>query len=467
MTMGWMMATMEPRRRARSETGARPRTRARTGTFASAIAVAMLFAAVPVLGREATSPPSQLDALRALERQQTAVVARTKSAFVFIKAVQAGRRVTGVSSGSGFVVSADGFVLTNHHVVEGAEEIDAFLTGGRFFKADVVGRDPMGDIALLKLRGARELPFLVLGDSARVRPGQRVFALGDPFLIGSDVVFVSQAPPNFEPSVSTGIVSAVHRYSEMYNDAIQVDLAVNRGNSGGPLLSLDGDVIGINGKIEVRFWVGINTGVGYAVPSNQIARFLGPLRAAEGGMVLHGTIRGLRVGERADDAPGLPVVAVEAATPAAKSGFRAGDHLVSIGGLRVPTRSRYFGVLGTFPAGEAVTAEVMRDGAVVELALTLVAPGKPLLGLVPQALDGDARGVRVKSVSAGGPASRVGLREGDVIVGFDGAAIDSTTDLKSRLEKSLPGDRVVLRVRRASETLELEVMLGGRPGIDE
>ncbi|MFP6631198.1 MAG: trypsin-like peptidase domain-containing protein, partial [Planctomycetota bacterium] len=190
--------------------------------------------ALPLCSVALAESPSRLDALRALEARVKTVVAGCKPAFVFIKGDQGG----GYSSGSGFCISSDGYVLTNDHVIAGARSVEAYMTGGRYFKTTVVGRDPGGDVALLKLEGKGKFPFLKLGDSQAVRPGQRVLALGDPFLTGSENVFVQGAPANFEPAVSMGIVSAVHRYSETYNDAIQVDLAVNRGNSGGPLITL-------------------------------------------------------------------------------------------------------------------------------------------------------------------------------------------------------------------------------------
>src|SRR4029453_12127126 len=111
-----------------------------------------------------------------------------------------------------------------------------------------------------------------------------------PFLLGSKNLFLDVAPPDYEPSASLGIVSALHRFSDSYTDAIQVDVAVNRGNSGGPLLTLDGKVVGINGKIETRFDTGVNTGVGYAIPVSQILRFLEPMKHAGGGIVRHGMV---------------------------------------------------------------------------------------------------------------------------------------------------------------------------------
>ena len=413
---------------------------------------------LPLCSVALAESPSRLDALRALEAKVKTVVAGCKPAFVFIKGDQGG----GYSSGSGFCISSDGYVLTNDHVIAGARSVEAYMTGGRYFKTTVVGRDPGGDVALLKLEGKGEFPFLQLGDSQAVRPGQRVLALGDPFLTGSENVFVPGAPANFEPAVSMGIVSAVHRYSETYNDAIQVDLAVNRGNSGGPLITLDGKVVGINGKIETRFALGINTGVGYAVPSNQISRFMKHLEMAEGGAVLHGKIEGLEVGERADEKAGLPVVGVRQGSPAAVSGFKAGDLLERLGGLPVRTRSRYLGILGTYPAGDTVAAEVLREGEKLTLKAVLVAGGKAHLGLIPRAIESDVAGVGVGSVVRSSPAQRAGIKEGDIVTMFDGQPISSTTELKRVMNQRRPGDTVVLKLSRAGENLELKVTLGGK-----
>ena len=417
-----------------------------------------LLALAPCQRARAEAVSSQVAALRELETRVKTVVAACKPAFVFIKGVQGG----GYSSGSGFCISPDGYVLTNDHVIAGARSVHVYMTGGRFFRTTVVGRDPGGDVALLKLQGGENFPFLELGDSQGIRPGQRVLALGDPFLTGSESIFDSNAPPNFEPAVSMGIVSAVHRYSETYNDAIQVDLAVNRGNSGGPLITLDGKVVGINGKIETRFALGINTGVGYAVPSNQISRFMKYLKSAEGGVVLHGKIEGLTVGERANEKSGLPVTGVRPGSPAAASGFKVGDLLGSLGGLSVRTRSRYKGILGTYPAGESVGVEVLRAGGMIKLQALLVAGGKAHLGIKLRVADGDVEGVGVGTVERSTSAQRAGIKVGDIITMFDGEAVASSTDLKRFMNRRRPGDIVVLKISRSGEVLELKVTLGGK-----
>ena len=408
----------------------------------------------------AEGAPSQLAALRSLEARVTAVVAACRPAFVFIKGNQGG----GYSSGSGFCISPDGLVLTNNHVIDGARSILAYTPGGKSYKAEIVGRDPGGDVALLKLESKERFSFMELGDSQKLRPGQRVLALGDPFLTGSENVFVPDgyALANFEPALSMGIVSAVHRYSETYNDAIQVDLAVNRGNSGGPLITLDGKAVGINGKIETRFALGINTGVGYAVPSNQIARFMDHLKSAEGGVVLHGKIEGLTVGDRADDKPGLPVVNVRPGSPAATAGFRIGDLLESLGGLPVRTRSRYMGILGTYPAGDDIAVEILRGKKRVGLKTVLVAGGKARLGIKPKFVEGEVEGVGVGSVERSTPAQRAGIRAGDIITSFDGEKVKTTTDLKNLMNRRRPGDTVTLGIVRDGKSLEIKVALEGK-----
>jgi len=186
-------------------------------------------------------------------------------------------------------------------------------------------------------------------------------------------LFFGRVPPDHEPSASLGVVSAIHRYSDIYSDAIQVDVAVNRGNSGGPLLTLDGKAVGINGKIETRFAFGINTGVGYAIPSNQIKNFLDALKGAGGGLVRHGVLPGLGVAERAADKRGLEVIEVQKGTGAEKAGFQKGDLILSIEGYPIVTRNRIRGVLNTFPAEREITVKVARGSEIKDLKVKLEA----------------------------------------------------------------------------------------------
>jgi S1-C subfamily serine protease len=396
-----------------------------------------------------------LDLLRDLERRAAAAIDAAREAFVFI------------DGGSGFLIEGS-LVLTNEHVVAGKSRMVVQLLGGRTFRAEVLGHDPEGDVALLKLEGDPGVKHLELGDSDQLRVGEHVVAIGDPFLVASRNLFLSLAPPDYDPSASLGIVSALHRFSDMYTDAIQVDVAVNRGNSGGPLLTLDGKVVGINGKIETRFAFGINTGVGYAVPSNQIKRFLAPLKSAKGGFVRHGAIHGLDVAERADGAPGLPVVRVRRGSPAESMGFEAGDKVLAIDGEPIISRSRYLGVLGTYPSGHEVTVRVERRGEPVEIRVGLLeAGGVPYLGMKTQVLqgeDGAPTGVMVIEVIGGSPAERAGLQVNDRILSVGGRKVESTVDVRAAIQDRVVGDEVPLAVLRDGKELELKVRLGGRRG---
>jgi S1-C subfamily serine protease len=415
----------------------------------------LLFLGWPLEGSEA---PTELERLRELEKTVTGTIESAKGAFVFIE------------GGSGFLISQDGYVLTNAHVVAErvARGMKSFLvqkTGGRSFQADIRGYDPEGDVALLQLKEKPDAAPLELGDSERLKVGEEVIALGDPFLIASENLFLDKPPPDYEPSASLGIVSALHRYSDTYTDAIQVDVAVNRGNSGGPLLTLDGKVVGINGKIETRFEFGINTGVGYAIPSSQIQRFIEPLKSAGGGIVRHGTIFGLVPAERADGKAGLPVERVDTGSLAEKAGVKTGDLILSIEGSAVRSRTRYHGVLGTFPAGREVNMKLARGSGSLEIKVPLIEPGAPaFLGLKTSSPDAEGGGLTVTGVDTGTPADRAGVKEKDVILLFDGKKVASTADLVILLKARAAGDEVTLELLRDGKPLELKVRLGGRLG---
>ncbi len=399
-------------------------------------------------------PSSDLERLRQLEAKLVETVDRVMESVVFIQ------------GGSGFLVSEDGYVLTNEHVVMGRGGVRKALLvkfrRGKHLLADLVGHDPGGDLALLKLREPPGRPHLTLGDSDRLEIGQPVIAVGDPFLVGSQELFLKDAPPDYEPAVSFGIVSAVHRYSHAYPDSIQVDAAVNPGNSGGPLLSLDGKVVGINGKIENPFGVGINAGVGYAIPSNQIRRFLEPLKRAGGGAVRHGRIHGLHVGRRVGSGEGLPIVRVDAKSPADRYGFRAGDRLVSIDGLRATTENRFHGIIGTYPAGSWVTVRVLRDDHGVELKAALYEGAKPYLGLQARTVVDPVEGVVIDEIVKNGPAAVAGLQPEDVIRTVAMKSVMSTVDLTALLKSYHPGDLLELQVVRDGKPVTLELRLGSR-----
>ncbi len=412
---------------------------------------------VPKTTSLARAATSELERLRAQEKRLIEIIDRAMESVVFIQ------------GGSGFVISEDGYVLTNDHVVTGRPGGDApevvyvHMRRGRRLEAEVVGRDVYGDVALLKLKQPPGVPPLPFGDSDALSVGEPVIAIGDPFLVGSFELFLEGAPPDYEPAASMGIVSALHRYSDGYTDSIQVDAAVNPGNSGGPLLTLDGKVVGINGKIENPFGVGINSGIGYAIPINQVKRFLEPLRQAGGGIVRHGTISGLDVETRARGKAGLRVAKVESGSAAARHGFRKGDLILSVAGQEVKTKTRYKGVLGTYPAGDEVSVRVARGNKSLEIKVALYENDDAWLGVEPDDDEpDDEKGVKVGAALAGGPAARAGMRPADVIRRLGDSEVSNIEDLKRLLKPLKPGETIRVGVLRDGKRIEIEVKLASK-----
>jgi len=410
----------------------------------------------PITGGSATegSAGDELDQLRRLQPEIVHAIETSAPAFVFLE------------GGSGFLISPDGLVLTNDHVVAYRSDVVAQIAGGKSLRAKVLGHLPGGDLALLKLSGASDLPHLELGDSDALEVGQPVVALGDPFLLAAMNPFLGRAPPDYKPSASFGIVSALHRRSEAYPDAIQTDLAVNRGNSGGPLLTLDGKVVGINGKIETRFENAVNTGVGYAVPSSLIKNFLEALKGAGGGTVYPGTIRGMEVVERSEGKPGLPVRNVAPGSTAGKAGIREGDWIVAVNGKPAFTRSRFQGLLNSHPAGEEFTLTLTRGSENLELKVRTEPEGSPFLAINMEdapVKDGSPGGAVLRQVMPGGPGAQAGLKMNDVVVSFGGAKIASAKDLREAMASRLVGEEVEVEIIREGKPLALKVRMGGRP----
>src|SRR5690606_6973926 len=268
------------------------------------------------------------------------------------------------SMGSGFLISADGYVLTNHHVVDGATEVKVTLPDRRDFTAEVVGSDEQSDVAVLKI-DARDLPFLRAGNADGVKPGQWAIAIGSPF--------------GFDQSVTAGIVSAVgranHYSNQRYVPFIQTDVAINRGNSGGPLLNTSGEVIGINSQIFSNS--GGYMGVSFAIPIDVVMNVANQLK--ETGQVRRGQI-GVQVQEiRADDARGLGlpdtrgalVVDVVAGGAAEKAGIERGDVIREVDGAAVNQSSDLPPIIGAKAPGTRVTLKVWREGRTRDVTVTL------------------------------------------------------------------------------------------------
>ncbi|MBN1418418.1 MAG: trypsin-like peptidase domain-containing protein [Planctomycetes bacterium] len=396
--------------------------------------------------------------VRDLERRIVGVAERASRAFAFL------------DNGSGVVVSADGEVLTNNHVVMGIGRIEVRLAGGRRFVGEVVGREPIGDFALLKLRDAKGLEFLPIGDSDALQVGEFVIAIGNPFRLGNRNGYFP-TPASFEPTVTLGSVTGLYRFRGGYSAAIQTDAAINPGNSGGPLVDLDGRLVGINGMIETRFQNRVHSGVGFAVPAAQILRYLSRLREAKGGVVPRGDIPGLSLVREPSGGAGAEVGTVSPGSFAAKAGFRAGDAIVGIGAYAIPSWVRFLGLVGTFPAGDEVSVRVRRADGEVEIPVRLATAGQAeerdpdaaYLGVWME--DAEGGGVEIRVVLPGTPAQDAGIEVGDVVLAIDGEAAADTDALKEKIKTHKPGEKVKLKVRRASEgaepkELEIEVTLG-------
>jgi S1-C subfamily serine protease len=271
----------------------------------------------------------------------------------------------GQGGGSGVVISADGYALTNFHVVAPTgPAMKCGLADGRYVDAVLVGLDPAGDVALIKLLGEDDFPAAEMGDSDSVRAGDWAYVVGNPFLLADD----------FRPTVTYGIISGVHRYQYPagtlleYADCLQTDAAINPGNSGGPLFDAAGRLIGINGRGSFEKRGRVNVGVGYAISINQIKRFLGMLKS--GRIVDHATL-GATV---TTDVDGRVVVDdILESSDAFRRGLRYDDELVRFGNREIGSPNTFKNVLGTYPAGWRVPITFRRDGQEIEKRVRLAA----------------------------------------------------------------------------------------------
>lgn len=262
----------------------------------------------------------------------------------------------GQGGGSGVLISRDGYALSNYHVTSACgDHMQCGLNNGELYDAVIVGIDPTGDVALLKLFGREDFPVATLADSDEVRAGDWVYVMGNPFLLAAD----------FQPTVTYGIVSGVHRYQFPagtfleYTDCIQVDASINPGNSGGPLFNARGELIGINGRGSFEKRGRVNSGAGYAISLNQIKLFLDALY---GGRVVDHATLGATVSTRDDGA--VVVDSILEQSEAYRRGLRDGDEILTFGGRRIGSVNQFKNILGIFPDGYRLPLTYRRDEAV-------------------------------------------------------------------------------------------------------
>ncbi|MDP5306007.1 DegQ family serine endoprotease [Paracoccus spongiarum] len=371
--------------------------------------------------------------------------------------------------GSGFVISADGYIVTNNHVIDGADAIEIEFYSGKTLPAEVVGTDPNTDVAVLKVESPDPIPFVTFGDSDEARVGDWVLALGNPLGQGF--------------SASSGIVSARNReLSGTYDDYLQTDAAINRGNSGGPLFNLNGEVVGVNTAILSPN--GGSIGIGFSMASNVVSKVVDQLR--EYGETRRGWL-GVKIQDVTPDmAEALGLGASRGAMitdvpegPARDAGMKAGDVITSFDGVEVEDTRGLVRRVAEAPAGEAVEVVVQRDGGPQTLRVTLgrrelaegsaadVSPQTPgeseMLGMTLATLTPDLaaelgvardmKGLVVKSVDPEGVAADKGLAAGDIITEAGQQPVANLADLNARVDEAREAGRksLLMLIRRAGE----------------
>jgi serine protease Do len=395
----------------------------------------------------------------------------------------------GQGLGSGFILNAEGYILTNHHVVKDATDIRVKLSDDREFVAKVIGKDPLTDVALIKLNAPpKDLPTVVLGDSDALRQGDFVLALGSPFGLSG--------------TATMGIVSAKHRggvgSGSPYDDFLQTDAAINPGNSGGPLFNLRGEVVGINTAI-ISPQVG--QGIGFAVPINLAKSLLPQLKGS--GKVVRGYV-GVSLSELTPDlaqafglAPGTKGALIQQVmpkTPAEKAGLEAGDVVTTLDGKPVESSSGLSRAVAMVPPGKELKLGLVRKGSARTVSVTVAQRpedesvigredweegeasgegsktpklGFKVAGLTPEAarelqLPPSTTGVVVTELVTGGPAEQAGVMRGDLILEVNRQPVAKPNDLVALVGKLKDGEMALLRVRRGQVTAYVAVPVGGR-----
>jgi serine protease Do len=363
------------------------------------------------------------------------------------------------SLGTGFIISEDGYILTNDHVVDGADEIKVKLSDGRVFSGKVRGLDPKLDLALIKIEAGKELPVARLGDSDKLRIGEWVMAIGNPF--------------GLEQTVTVGIVSAKGRVigAGPYDDFIQTDASINPGNSGGPLFNLRGDVVGINTAIAAG-----GQGIGFAIPVNMAKSIVAQLRddgkVTRGylGVVVQPLSEELAQSFGLDRPRGALVSEVVKDSPAERAGIRRGDVILKFDGQAIDERNDLPRVVAAARVGKSARVSVFRDGQERELQVEVGrlaeegddAPasadtggelGLTVSAITPELarryeLSPESRGILVTAIKAGSAAANANLRSGDLIVEVDGREIETVKAFDAATGRNTRGKVLRLLIQR-------------------
>ena len=379
------------------------------------------------------------------------------------------------SLGSGFIISRDGYIITNAHVVKNADEIIVRLSDRREYTAEMIGTDQRSDIAVLKIEG-QQLPVLELGDSGKLKVGEWVLAIGSPF--------------GFDYSVTQGIISAIGRSlpNENYVPFIQTDVAINPGNSGGPLFNLRGEVIGVNSQIYSR--TGGFMGMSFAIPANVVSDVYQQLkqqgRVSRGwlGVLIQDVTRDLAESFAMEKPHGALVAKVLADSPAKQAGLMVGDIIVNFNGDEVGLSSDLPPMVGSTQVGENIALQVIRRGQLIKLTVRIAelptdekiklsssrqyrdgiinalhVVVKKLTEAQRQELELEDHGVMVTEISPG-PADKAGLRKGDVIMLMNNVKIRDPQHLEEVVDELPKNKSVPILVKRKSGPVFLALKLG-------
>jgi serine protease Do len=374
-----------------------------------------------------------------------------------------GREFKQRSLGSGFIIDTEGFIVTNNHVVENADQIKVRLADEREFDAKIIGRDPKTDLALIRIEGAKDLSPLKMGDSEALEVGSWVLAVGSPF--------------GLEQTVTAGIVSAKGRFigAGPYDDFIQTDASINPGNSGGPLLNMNAEVIGINTAIVAQ-----GQGIGFAIPVNLAQNVVAQLK--ERGSVTRGWM-GVGIQDLTPELAqyyglkeqkGVLVTQVFPGDPADQAGLKVKDVITAVGGKPVASGRELSAAVASMAVGKDVPVKILRDGKEQTLSVQIserkdpeeqaARGGQPPEGdelgiraadLNPESarrfgLDESERGVAVAAVRPGSKADQGGLQQGDIVKEINRVPVQSVKELKAEYNKAKPGEPVAFLVKRAN-----------------